>query len=99
MPGGTHACLATCVTLTHTPLTCSAHTHACLRALTHTLSFGGQGLSLPPTLFSSAKVALANYLMETLARGSGVFRIEREGESEAPTPTKPSWWHLCNMKV
>lgn len=82
---GTHACLATCVTLTHMPLTCSAHTHASLRTLTHTLSFGGQGLRL-----SSAKGAFANYLMETLARRSGVFRSEHEGENEAPTPTKPS---------
>lgn len=45
---GAHACLAaTCVTLTHTPLSGFAHTHACplplKHAHTHTHCFGGQG--------------------------------------------------------
>lgn len=92
-----HTCLAaTCVTLTHTPshvlrtLT-YAHSHV------HMHSFGGQGQSLT-LLDLLCKVGLGKS-----AHGDPGQKMrcvhKGEGESKAHKTTKPSLWHVCNMKV
>lgn len=85
------------VSHSHTPLSHALRTLTYAHSHMHMHSFGGQGQSLT-LLDLLCKVGLGKSAHGDPGQKMRCVR-KGEGKSKAHKTTKPSLWHVCNMKV